>query len=270
MSTIEFSVVMPIKNEAHLIRYSIPSVVSVNPAEIVLCFDKPADSHTFNVAKRIVERLGAEEKTKFLEVERNSKFRLHQAWVRRSGFLKASYDKILTVDADLFVYPAVLKAIDMVGKNNIGLASCEKVYSLLDFHSFWRVGVDKMKTLIVKNRGSFTGLYAFWRPFWLETEDDFVERISASEDVHLCLGIMKKYRCVFLKDVGGFCLGIQAEDKIVNQFRAGQWFAQYAGFRRMLFHSIFSARFLELWGFLHERFYPGAKMGGSPGFYFTR
>jgi len=255
---VKFSIVTPIKDEKHLIPRTLPSHYEVNPSEVVLCFDKPAPKDTLKVAKKVIKAYNAEEITKIIEVERNPEWAFHQANVRRTGFKEATYDRILTTDIDLIINRNVLKAVNMVGKEDVGLVSCGKFRYPNNLVGFWRamgynvlrksfVFLKKFQTGGLK-MSAFTGLYALYRPYWLDSEDEegikrFVnpkqvfrgETIPeggvlwhAGEDTYLRDCMMKQHRVITLSDIGAVCLTDALEDAPDIQFEIGRYNATRA------------------------------------------
>jgi len=74
---------------------------------------------------------------------------------RRTGFLNAKYDRILTGDIDLIINRNVLKAVEKVGN----VLSLYRLITETMLRIFSNVIKRKMGAT------SFTGLYAFWKPY---------------------------------------------------------------------------------------------------------
>lgn len=236
--TTKFSIVCPIKDEVDLMQSSLPSFYSVNPDEVILCVDDPPEEKVIEAIGVIAKYHHCGSKTRILKVLRNPSYNYHQAWVRRCGFRAARNDVILTSDIDLVLNKNVLKTVEKVGKDNVGLCSCSKGYgghrlfNILGYNVFLRL----------HRTGTFTGLYAFYRPFWEETEDvkDAMElktlkksnlgtvasgkpRRYLGEDTLLLVSMQKKYRTLFVKDVGCVCLTPFSYDIPRLQFEMGRF-----------------------------------------------
>jgi len=253
---VEFSLVCPIRNEVDLIPITLPSFFMVEPSEVLLCLDKPAPKNVVEVINKVTSFLGVEDLTRIIEVERNPEYKFHQAWVRRKGFLEAKHDRILTTDIDLVINRNVLKAVEMVGKNNVGLVSCSKARKISGFTSFYRYLAESFLRKIVhrllakfyKGGGlsatSFTGLYAIWRPYWLDTEKEIKKLVNPKsillgekvklditqvypigEDTYLRDCMAMQYSVVYLPDIGAACLTEYLEDSPFVQFWIGFYFA---------------------------------------------
>jgi len=253
--TPSFSLVCPIKDEVDLIPITLPSFYAVDPAEVILCLDKPAPKHVVKVIKKVSQLCDAEGITRIIEVERDPSWRFHQAHVRREGFHAAKYDRILTADIDLVLNRNVLKAVRLVGKDDIGLVSLSKLIYPRNIHSFLRLMSHRVLRIIHKvakigTVTGFTGLYTIFRPYWLDSEreedvkrlvnpkhklrmgfsglKDFrVERdiFPSGEDTFLRDCMIKKHKVVYLPDVGAIVLTDPLEAHPDVQYCKGVYFA---------------------------------------------
>jgi len=259
----KWSLVMPIKDEVDLLEHSLVSCYKLEPSEVVLCFDNPPDEKTFQKAKEIASRFDIP--TQFVKVDRNPDWKFHQAYVRRIGFLKAKYDRILTVDADLVVNANVFKAVKGVEKNNIGLVSCGKFNPVRNLLGIWRMVAYHIARQIYPVR--FTGLYALWRPYWLNSEDEGIKNledprlkhitgtlVSVGEDTYLRNCMQLKHHCVYLKDIGCRCLTRYVEDVPHVQFETGRYLFEH-GHRllRVLIKTLMYTRPHILRGYLYQK-----------------
>jgi hypothetical protein len=233
----QFSIVMPVRDEFLLLRCSLPSCYSVEPDEVVVCLDSPPHQKTYQETRRIAKDYGWTDRTEILKVPRNHAFRIHQAWVRRQGYRRAKHDRILTVDADLVINRNVLRAVSIVGKNNVGLASCATLHSFRGAMGPWRMAAHWMADRL--RPPALTGLYALWRPFWLDTEDNGIELLEnpktdvvkrnlvlVGEDAYLCNCMKPKHRCIHLRDAGGYSLRSDCNDNAHVQFELGRYYAE--------------------------------------------
>jgi len=262
MNKIQWSLVCPIKNEVDLITKTVPSFYAVNPSEVVLCFDNPPHKGAYEIAKKIADK-HKNISTKFLLVDRNPDFAFHQSWVRRKGFLEAKYDRILTSDIDLIINKKVLKAIELVGKNNTGLVSFSKRYPYQGIQKIWRNITQEIVRIFYPGR--FSGLYAIWRPYWLDSEDEDIKKLQnpkqgslgdvrTGEDTYLRDCMIKEHRVVYLKDVGAKVLTTNIADLPRIQFERGRYFAsQGYGLIRILLKVFLYFQFHVLSGWVYER-----------------
>ena len=273
---VEFSLVCPIRDEVDLIPRTLPSFYAVSPSEVVLCFDDPPNSQALEIAKKIARACNAEKITKFIFVRRDPKWAYHQANVRRSGFIFAKYDIILTTDIDLILNDNVLKAVDRVGKNDVGLCSCGKFYyphslvgliRTISYNIIRRIYVYMKKLQTGLSYTTFTGLYALYRPYWLDSEDpEEVRKLSSlkstdlsntqstpiipmGEDTFLRDSMVKKHYVIYLPDIGGINITRRMHDRPKSQFENGRYSFDHGG-------SLLEAMIHTLW-YIHPHFLRG-------------
>jgi len=273
----EFSIVTPIKGtkeEQKIISKTLPFYYSVGPSEVILSVDDPPeDEGVISEIKSIIENHHAQEITRILKVKVGGEgWNDQQMKARYTGFLKAEYDRILQVDVDLIINKNVLKAVELVGKNNVGLASCSRLPLPKNFLNFYRLFARIAMHYLRESR--FAGLYAVWKPFWLEVEPKEVAKkytkikakvrdgkpvtiadfYAPGDDTHLNDLMAKKYRCVYLKDIGGLVLADEWENRPFIQYCKGVYFASLG--RRMLptlAKTIIRAHPYYFCGYLHGR-----------------
>ena len=136
----EWSVVLPVKDEIGYLHYSLPSIAKLHPSEIVLCLDY-GKGHDAPLTLEEVKKnnlLGEIERYSVVvckeydvplvvvHVKPKHSWRFFQAYVRRVGYLTASYDHIFTFDVDTIVTSEILKGFDLVGKNGVTFVTFRK------------------------------------------------------------------------------------------------------------------------------------------------
>jgi len=255
---------MPVKDEHDLLRRSLPACYNVDPDEVVLCFDKPAPAKCIQVAQDISAKHRSI-KTRIVEVERNPQWRFHQAWVRRSGFRAAEHDRILTVDVDLIINRNVLKALDLVGKDDVGMVSCSKFYPIRGPLGFWRAVAYHLARRA--HFAPFTGLYCIFRPYWLDSEDEGIKSLedprteralgslaAVGEDTYLRNCMVTRHRVLYLREVGAYCMTRYVEDVPHMQFELGRYMAaKNYSLLQVLLKTLMYARIHYLRGYLYQR-----------------
>ncbi len=250
----DFSVVVPVKDEIDLIQRTLWSYYAIKPSELLICTDRPCRRDVNKVVKKIADLSHMKEITKVIQVERSPAWKFHQAHVRREGFSEAKFDRILTGDIDLVINEKVHKALRVVGKNNIGLASLAKLQYPHLLTDYWRLGVVMFLRKIAHHLADpvmgttvFSGLYALWRPYWVDSEpEEEAKRFTnpkqvlrhekagfelsssfyAGEDTFLRDWMLKKHKCVYLRDVGAIDLGTSLEGRPFVQYMTGAYFAR--------------------------------------------
>ncbi len=157
----------------------------------------------------------------------------------------------------------MLKAVELVGKNNLGLVSCSKRYPYTGMKKIWRNIAQEIVRMIYPGR--FTGLYAIWRPYWLDSEDEGIKKLQnpkqgnlgdvrTGEDTYLRDCMIKKHRVIYHRDVGAKVLTTNIADLPRIQFERGRYFAsQGYGFMRILLKAFLYFQFHVLLGWLYEK-----------------
>jgi len=229
----DFSIVVAIaERDTYLVPKSLPSWLSLGAKDVVLCVDYPVSAQLLGAIR---SASGGDSRLRILEVPENKEWLFRQALVRRTGFRAAKYDKVLTGDVDLVVNQKCLKAVEMVGEGNVGLVSLEKRRGGGTLGELIR-NLSKKAIKVTKRRPLFTGLYAVFKPYWLDTEkEDEVKMIPhphsagssrgaryLGEDVILRDYMRRRHKIVYLPDVGGKDLRIALEDRPVVQRKLGE------------------------------------------------
>ena len=268
----KFSIVVPSReSDFHLINKNLVSYLTVSAEEFLLCVDDDCSKEFIDNVNNLYEKLKKKHtdisSLRIIQVERRPDFQFHQAWIRRKGFLSAKNDYILTGDIDLFINKKVVKAIETVGQNNIGLASLQKFpfqsNLRFSFITIWRMMYQTM--IRATYRDVFTGLYALYRPYWLDTEDEKIKNLKNAkyaglkgsmlgEDTYLRDCMEKKHKCAYLRYVGAVDHGIALHDNPRMQIALGRYYFQQG---KSLLHA-FLAGFLyahpeAIVGYLYEK-----------------
>jgi hypothetical protein len=245
----DFSMMCPIKNEVNLIPYTLPSFYAIKPSEIILCFDNPPDEKALLTAKKISERY-RDIKTLFVFVSRDNSYHFHQALVRRSGFMMAKNDIILTVDIDTILDTNVTKFFDLIGKNGVMLVSFAKI----SYPISHRYLIARLIQTFYKHK-SFTGLYAFSKKAWLETEDiNSLKKIPRGEDTHLHQSIIKRYRDAFVPSTKNIVLRPKESKTYQMLMGFNRWNIRRTSLVKVLISSFLYFRPYMLFGYLKARF----------------
>jgi hypothetical protein len=76
-----FSIVVPVKDEVDLIPTTLPSYYAVNPREVIVCTNKPTPKEVRQVIQNVAVACDALDITRIVEVERDPEWNFHQAHV---------------------------------------------------------------------------------------------------------------------------------------------------------------------------------------------
>ena len=227
--------------------------------------DSPVSAELRQAVSRVAGACRATLTVRILEVPRNSGYHFHQAFVRRSGFMAARHDAILTGDIDLIVRRRAAKAAARVGVGAVGLVSLSKLGGMNRPSSALRA-VSFLLMQKVKPP-KFGGLYAFWRPFWLETEDYGIRLVRdprtkgypeaglgiLGEDTYLFLCMKRQYNCVHDNSVCAIDVKGFVEDLPRLQYEWGRALVGKRSLPVVIFASIMLAYPSLLRGFLRQK-----------------
>lgn len=276
-----WSVVVPVKNETDKLYHNLISLCKLNPSEIIICTDEPAPRSIVKLVDIISHRFELGEKIHVLPVARNDDYLYHQARVRRCGFLKAKNDIILTADVDLIVNKNVLKGLELIGKNKVGIATFAKLRlsdkSLTSYGRLFTTTLMRWLHYLLfrhiregKLLSGFTGLYWLYRPYWKDTEGNSIKSLpvplgkekktsknivhNTGEDVHLRNQMIKKFKSVFIARIGAKVISDERPHEEVRQIIHGKSSAQLEkSIFGVLVHSLFYIEPLYFKTYLAER-----------------
>ena len=110
-----FSVVMPIHNEAELLPLSLPTVYELMPSEVILIFDNCIDQSE-EVAKKIIKKHDPQRHitTCINDIPKDIEHKFRIAYLKRLGMDSADYDIILSTDADIMLDPQIRNLIKQI------------------------------------------------------------------------------------------------------------------------------------------------------------
>jgi hypothetical protein len=248
---VNFSIVCPIRDEVNIIPITLPSFYSTDPSEVILCLDKPAPQKVVEAIEKVTNALGVAGITKIIEVEHDKQYNWQQAHIRRTGFLKASNDIILTSDIDLVLDRRIKNYIGLI-KNGVGLVSFNKVAYPPTIRSAIGNAIQKFW-----RHESFTGLYAFSKKAWLETEDieHLKHQITRAEDTHLDYYLTKKYKSLFIGRLKNLCLRPKEGRQYQYMQGVNRWLIRRQSLFRMILTSIVYIRPYSIVGYMHAKHY---------------
>ncbi len=246
---VEFSVVMPIKDETELLKYSLPSIYTLEPDEVVLVMEDVENS--IKVAKNVAKYCNFSDKTRICVLyEDVPDWNFRQAYARRKGYSLAKNDVILTVDADIIVDVEIKKYFELVSKSSIKLVSFNKIPYPITYKGI----MDRLIHKIYKHP-SFTGLYVFSKKAWQETEDiEDLKRIPRGEDTHLHAYLTKRYNDLFVSGLKNIVLRPKESSKYQYLMGQNRWKIRRAKLWQMMFSTILYFKPWMMIGYLKARY----------------
>jgi glycosyltransferase involved in cell wall biosynthesis len=242
-----FSVVVPILNDAHLLPYTLPSVLKISPNEIVPVFAESSDN-SYEVFMEICNKGNFCEINPVFIKGKNPDFKFQLAYERRQGFENATYDTILNIDADLILD----KKIKDITKNYTGgLIS-------LGFKNYPRMIQDYLRYLANPIRKKldhdWTMIYIFSKKEWKKTENiDDVKKLVAGEDQYLKNSIKKVFKSKFI-ETNTYHLRPKENPRRHYIIGYKQWTDEHIGIARPLLYSIFMLKPWQIIGYYHARY----------------
>ena len=246
---VEFSVVMPIKDETELLKHSLPSIYALDPDEVVLMMEDVEKS--INVAKSVAKYCGFLDKTRIIILHESvPDWNFRQAYARRRGYSLAKNDIILTVDSDIIVDARIKQYFEMINKKDIKLVSFGKIPYPPTFTGMMAQLVQR-----IYRHQSFTGLYAFSKRAWEETEDiEDLKKIPRGEDTHLHSDLTKKYRYIFVPGLRNIVLRPKESKKYQYLMGWNRWKIRKTALWRMLISTVLYFRPWMMIGYLKARY----------------
>lgn len=158
-----------------------------------------------------------------------------------------------------------MQAVNLVGRDNIGLASCSKFYSVRSFLGLWRAIVYHLARRV--HFSPFTGLYAIFRPYWVDSEDEGIKKLgdprtessqtsvtAVGEDTYLRNCMLRKHRVVYLRHIGAYCMTQYMGSAAHVEFALGRYMALRGhSLPRTLLKAFIYARIDLMRGYLHQK-----------------
>lgn len=124
MTSHKWSIVIPCRDtvwDRWCIAQSLPSARRLNPNEIILGVDHPANHSFLDVLTKL------DPDVRIMQVERHRTWKLHPAHVVYECFMAASYDRILQLNADTVALPGVMDGLRIVGPGHPLVSTLEKL-----------------------------------------------------------------------------------------------------------------------------------------------
>ena len=162
-----FSVVMPIHNEADLLKLSLPSIFKLEPTETILLFDNCTDD-SYDVAVEMAKRANFFEKTVFRTVSKDegAQFSFRPTFLRRLGYAMAKCGKVLKTDADLVLDPKIKDYIPQLGKDNVGVITFEYLDYPISYRHMLKRLLEKVGVPLPQSERWLGGNILFFLEDW--------------------------------------------------------------------------------------------------------
>jgi len=180
---------MPIHNEENNLLYSLPTLFSLNPDQIIIIFDRCSD-RSREIIESSSKMRGYKGNLLLVDVDEDfPDWRYRVARLFRMGFELSKNDTILTMAADIVLDLRIKDFVSAVQGGDVRLVSFGLKYYPVDLTYF----VKRLVTFVFPARG-FSGVFLFSKKAWKETEDEeAVKRIPKAQDTFLSSSIKKRY-----------------------------------------------------------------------------
>lgn len=259
----DFSVVMPIHNEAEFLKHSLPSVLRLDPAEVILLFDNCTDN-SYEVAVEITKKMNYFEKTVFRKVsaEEGADYSFRPTFLRPMGYLMAKCDKVLKTDADLVLDPKIKDYVPLLGKNNVGTINFEYLEFPISYRHMIKRLLEKLKVPLPQSERWLGGNVLFCREDWKKAFDERQEdenrridlsKVARAEDTlfHRLLISERKRSIIVLTKT----LHLRPVESAKRHYVRGQvsWSVAKRPFSLILAQAIIFNRFNMIKGYLDAR-----------------
>jgi glycosyltransferase involved in cell wall biosynthesis len=246
---LDFTVIMPVHNEEEFISYSLPSIYSLKPNELLVLLDRCTDDSE-SIIKNISKKSETCCITRIIESnEATPDWNRRSSYLRRKGFHLAKNDVILNTDADIILDPKISSHLANIGLNGLGLIGFGFIDYPYNVQSFLRMTVSQLTPF-----SGYAGLYAFSKKAWLKTEDpEMVKRLLRSEDTYLRKSIAETYR---IRHINTRSLHLRPDETRERDFFRGEahWDLLHFPIWLMFLYSMVTLRPASISGYINARY----------------
>jgi len=238
---------MSIHNDERFLACSLPSILRLQPTELILVFDRCTDQ-SLAVAKELTA--GASVRTRFVEVTEENAWKSRFSFLRCLGVDLAAYDIVLKTDADVILDGKIREHLHRILK-------CPFVsFNYVEFP----VNVQNvMQRLFAHLPAPFkgdklAGVYVVNRQAMYECEDrEELKELVAGEDTFLHYSIKQKYPTEFVITKS---VHLRPRRSKARHYLKGQiyWTSGHRGFWKMAVVAVLTLRFSTIVGYIRERF----------------
>ena len=220
----KFSIILPFRDtplERKFAEQSLPSAVALNPDELVIGVDSPADQSFIDLILRLCQPL---KDVNIVQVPRSDEWNFQLANVLWRCFKECRNDVVLAGNIDTILKPVLLKGLDYVGKGD-NLAVSFPVRSLTRNLSEWIRYMFELWT-IRKMEYLWGGTYWLYMPYVYEDVDEKgMREVFNGVDVYMekCIVSAGKHTILTLMKPGAQAMNLGNPDYPWRQFEWGIW-----------------------------------------------
>jgi glycosyltransferase involved in cell wall biosynthesis len=247
---VNFSVVMPIHNEASLLPLSLPTAYKLMPSQVILIFDNCIDDSE-KVAEKIISKYDplCRITTCMREIPKEIEHKERLSYLMRLGMESAFCDVVLVTAADIMLDPEISKLMSQI--RQFPFMSFEYV----DFPVNWRTLIKTgLRFVPLWKADRLSGIYAVNLKIRAECEDpENVKSVKLGEDTFMQQCIRTKYPTKFCHTHN---IHLRPKENPGRHYRRGMsyWETAKRGFFKTVLSAVISGRFGLVKGYIHARF----------------
>lgn len=237
-----FTIISPIHNEEKMLPYTLLSLYTIHPDEIIFGLDRCTD-HSEEIIERVAER-HRDTTTRLIHFNNDCDYKFRPAYLRRSLYAAAENDVIINTSADLRLDPAILNYLNLSRYKLISFGYLDQPHN---YQSFAKIVLSYITI------HGFAGLLTFSKDAWLETEDiDNLKTVPRAEDTHLHMAIASKYPT---KHVNTRSLHLRPNESQLDHWNRGvsQWIVMRKKPIPAFLHSLIMLRPTTFAGYIYAR-----------------
>ena len=224
-----FSVIIPVlgtKKELKFAEKTIPTIINLNPHEIIFGIDAPENQTLISTLDQLCIKKGFN-RQRYVATKRDKNWNMQLCHIIWDCVTASKNDKILMINIDSLVLSPIMIGCDIVGTLNIAAHTSPAIHYVKTIR-------DKIKTycykLIIDRMGNaWSGSIWTYRPYFLECIDsENYRQIYNGNDTFIieCIKKNKKYRHVHGREFSSQSLDYENNDLYWSQFSKGiYWYA---------------------------------------------
>lgn len=228
-----FSIVMPFRDtprERQFAKKSIPSAIALEPNEIVVGVDAPAEESFLNLIRQLCGKSFTG--LQIIEVPRSDQWNFQLANIIWHCYKSCQHDRILAFDVDTVLLPTVMRGYDLVGRDGNAVVSFTKKLFIRTLSDLIRYMFYRLRT---RTSCVFAGTYWLYRPYYFEDIDlAGMQSITNGIDTYMTERMVEigRHNVVTQKDIGSASMDYQSGDYPWRQFQDAVWYrVNYQKFR---------------------------------------
>jgi len=247
----EFSVVMPVHNEARFLPYSLPSVYQLKPSEVIVLLDNCSNGSE-KIVKEYSAKFGMTSKTRVINPPMSDGWRMRFAFLRFLGCSLAGCPVVLVTGADVVLDSLIRRYLDILGEK-VKFVS----FGYVDYPFNWRNRLRRLLTVFLPREFGenwLTGIQAFFVKEAFEVEDlEELKQIESAEDTLLHCAFQQKYRTEYLRTD---TIHLRPREGSRRHYLRGKlyWNVAHRGWLVTLVNGVLFLRLNLIRGYIHARF----------------